>query len=79
MVAQSFGSAHTEGQPVLPIDRTWLTLMLKEKSSGLTGSCTYKVGLFEANTLQNWIAEYKAILAKAVANPEISLGMLTDR
>ncbi|MDE5452933.1 amino acid adenylation domain-containing protein [Bradyrhizobium sp. CSA112] len=79
VVAQSFGSAHTEGQPALPIDRTWLTLSLKEKPSGLTGSCTYKVGLFEANTLQNWIAEYKAILAKAVANPEISLGVLTDR
>ena len=53
--------------------------MLKEKPSGITGSCTYKVGLFEANTLQNWIAEYQAILAKAVANPARSLGLLTDR
>ena len=79
VVVQSFGNVHTEGQPVLPIDRTWLTVTLKETSSGLTGSCSYKDDLFEANTLQHWIADYKAILAKAVANPEISLGMLTDR
>jgi non-ribosomal peptide synthetase component F len=79
VVAQSFGSAHREGRPVLPIDRTWLTLMLMEKPSGIDGSCTYKADLFEATTLQNWIAEYEAILAKAVANPERSLGLLMDR
>jgi hypothetical protein len=78
VVAQSFGSAHREGRPVLPIDRTWLTLMLMEKPSGIDGSCTYKADLFEATTLQNWIAEYEAILAKAVANPERSLGLLMD-
>ena len=55
-----------------------LRLMLKEKPSGIAGSCTYKVDLFEANTFQDWIAEYEAILAKAVANPERSLGLLTD-
>ena len=53
--------------------------MLKEKPSGIDGSCTYKVDLFEENTFQDWIAEYEAILAKAVANPERSLGLLTDR
>ena len=79
VVVQSFGSAHREGRPVLPIGRAWLTLMLEEKPSGIAGSCTYKVDLFEANTVQNWIAEYEAILAKAVANPERSLGLLTDR
>jgi amino acid adenylation domain-containing protein len=79
VVAQSFGSAHREGRPVLPIDRAWLTLMLNEKPSGIAGSCTYKVDLFEANTFESWIAEYEAILAKAIANPERSLGLLTDR
>ncbi len=79
VVAQSFGSAHREGRPVLPIGRAWLTLMLEEKPSGIAGSCTYKVDQFEANTFQSWIAEYEAILAKAVANPETSLGLLTDR
>ena len=70
VAVRSFGNAHREGQPVLPIDRAWLTLMLKETPSGIAGSCTYKVDLFEANTVQHWIAEYEAILAKAVANPE---------
>ena len=79
VVAQSFGSAHREGRSVLPINRAWLTFMLEEKPSGIAGSCSYKVDLFEANTFQNWIAKYEAILAKAVANPERSLGLLTDR
>ena len=79
VVVQSFGSAHREGRPVLPVGRPWLTLMLEEKPSGIVGSCTYKIDLFEANTVQKWIAEYEAILAKAVANPERSLGLLTDR
>jgi amino acid adenylation domain-containing protein len=79
VVAESFGSAHTEGRPVLPIDRAWLTLMLKEKPAGIAGSCIYKADLFEAHTCQSWIAEYGAILARAVANPDRSLGLLTDR
>ena len=79
VVAQSFGSAHREGRPVLPIDGAWITLTLREKPPGIAGSCTYKVDLFGENTFQNWIAEYEAILAKAVANPERSLGQLTDR
>jgi len=71
--------AYWEGQPVLPIDRTWLTVMLKETPSGITGSCGYKNDLFEPNTLQHWIADYKMILAKAAANPETSLSRLADR
>ena len=77
-VSSNHSETLTEGQPVLPIDRTWLTLMLKEKPSGIAGSCTYKVDLFEANTLQGWIAEYELLLAKAVACPDKSLGLLTD-
>ena len=53
--------------------------MLKERPSGIAGSCSYKDDLFEANTLQHWIADYKTILAKAAANPEMSLGRLADR
>jgi len=71
--------AYWEGQPVLPIDRTWLTVMLKETPSGITGSCGYKNDLFEPNTLQHWIADYKMILAKAAASPETSLSRLADR
>ena len=79
VAVRSFGNAHREGQPVLPINRAWLTLDAEGEPSGIAGSCTYKDDLFEANAFQNWMADYEAILAKAVANPERSLGRLTDR
>ena len=63
----------------MPIDRTWLRVTLRETPSGITGACSYKNDLFEPNTLQHWIADYKTILAKAAANPETSLGRLADR
>ena len=78
VAVRSFGNVYREGQPVLPIDRTWLTVMLKETSSGITGSCRYKNDLFEPGTVRQWIADYKTILAKAAANPETSLGHLAD-
>jgi hypothetical protein len=34
--------------------------------------------LFGPNIGQDWIAEYMAILAKAVANPDKELGRLAD-
>jgi hypothetical protein len=40
--------------------------------------CRYKKDLFEPNARQHWIADYKTIFAKAVANPETSLGRLTE-
>jgi amino acid adenylation domain-containing protein len=79
VTVRSFGNVYREGQPVLPVDRTWLTVMLKETPSGIIGSCSYKHDLFEANTLQNWIADYERILAKAAANPESSLSRLAER
>ncbi len=75
----SFGNIYREGQQVLPIDRTWLAVMLKHRPSGITGSCSYKNDLFEANDLQYWMADYKTILAKAAANPKLSIGQLADR
>jgi non-ribosomal peptide synthetase component F len=78
VAVRSFGNVYQEGQPVLPIDRTWLAVMLKETPSGIIGSCSYKSDLLEPDTLQKWIADYQAILAKAVVNPEISLGRLAD-
>jgi acyl-CoA synthetase (AMP-forming)/AMP-acid ligase II len=68
--------AYPEGHPIMPVDRTWLTMMLKQTSSGITGLCCYKNDLFEPNAVQNWIADYNMILAKAAANPETSLGRL---
>ena len=75
LTVRTFGSAH-DGQPVLPIDHTWLTLMLKEGPAGIAGSCAYKNELFGTDTLHQWMADYQEILAKAVADPERSLGKL---
>ena len=69
---------YQEGRTVMPIDRAWLSITLKETSSGITGVCGYKNDLFEPNTVQDWIADYTAILAKVVANPDKQLGRLVD-
>jgi len=74
----SFGKIFREGQPVLPIDRTWLTVMLKETPSGITGSCTSKSELIAPDALQHLVAEYTRILAKAAEDPEARLGRLAD-
>jgi amino acid adenylation domain-containing protein len=76
VAVRSFGNVRY-GQPVLPIDRTWLTLMLKEGSSGIAGSCVYKEDLFATGTLHQWMADYSTILAKAAADPETSIERFT--
>jgi hypothetical protein len=68
--------AHREGERVLPIDRSWLSVMLKEKASGVVGACSYKSDLFEPSAIEHWMADYGAILAKAAADPNMSLGRL---
>ncbi|WOH63594.1 AMP-binding protein [Bradyrhizobium sp. BWA-3-5] len=69
---------YQEGRTAMPIDRAWLSMALKESSSGITGLCGYKSDLFEPNTAQDWIADYTAILAKAAAYPDKELGRLPD-
>ena len=61
----------------MPIDRAWLSITLKETSSGITGVFGHKNDLFE-NTVQDWIADYAVILARAAANPNKQLGRLVD-
>jgi amino acid adenylation domain-containing protein len=75
LAVRSFGRTG-EGQPVLAVDQTWLTLMLKEGPSGVSGSCGYKEGLLDADTLQQWMADYATILSHAAADPERQLGRL---
>jgi non-ribosomal peptide synthetase component F len=76
---QSFGNVYNAGQTAFPIDRTWLTLMLKETPLGIIGSCSYKSDLLEQEILQHWIENYKAIFARAAADPETPVGRLADR
>ena len=62
----------------MPIDRAWLSMALEESPSGITGICGHKSDLFGPNTGRDWIADYVAILAKAVANPDKELGRFAD-
>jgi acyl-CoA synthetase (AMP-forming)/AMP-acid ligase II/acyl carrier protein len=66
---QPFG--YREGQSVMPINCTQLTMTLNETPSGIIGTCNYKSDLLAG---RGWIDNYKAILAKAAANPRKSLG-----
>jgi non-ribosomal peptide synthetase component F len=75
ITVRSFGQGY-DGQPVLTIDQTWLTLMLKEGPSGIAGSCAYKDDLFDTDTLRQWMADYGAILARAADDPERQIGHL---
>jgi acyl-CoA synthetase (AMP-forming)/AMP-acid ligase II/acyl carrier protein len=69
---------YQEGRTAMPIDRAWLSIALKESSSGITGICGHKNDLLGPNTGQDWIADYMAILTKAAANPDKELGRLAD-
>lgn len=75
----AFGDPYRQGQSVLPIDRTWISVIIKQTPSGVTGLCSYKPDLFDVDVGQNWIADYGTILAKAAANSETSLGRLIDQ
>jgi len=67
IATQAFGNVYREGQPVLPIDHTWLSLMLKERPSGITGSCIYKSNLFKRGAVTHLMKDFTMILANAVA------------
>jgi hypothetical protein len=79
IAVRSIGNVAREGQPVLPIDQTWLSVMMKERPTGITGSCNYKRGLLDPRIVNDWMTDFIAILAGAVAQPEIPLGRLFKR
>jgi hypothetical protein len=78
IMVRPFGNFYREGQPVLPINHTWLTLMLKERPSGITGSCNYKSSLFEPGAISQWMKDFATILTNAAANPKGLLGRMLD-
>ena len=73
VTVQPFG--YREGQSIMPIDRTWLTMTLNGTPSGIVGACRYKSDLFAD---QRWVNDYNAILAEAAANPQRPLGRFGD-
>jgi hypothetical protein len=78
VAVRPFGDVFRQGQAVMPVDRTWLAVTLKETEEGIIGSCCYKTELFESNALQSWIANFRTILAKGTESPEMSLGRIVD-
>ncbi len=62
---------YREGQSVMPLDRTWLTMTFNETRSGIIGACSYRSDLC---TPRRWVDDYNAILAKAAAHPHQPLG-----
>ncbi|MFB6464953.1 amino acid adenylation domain-containing protein [Bradyrhizobium tunisiense] len=79
LATQSIGDIAREGQPVLPIDQTWLSLMLKERPTGITGSCNYKRELLDGHLVGAWMKDLVVLLATAVAQPNLPLGRLLAR
>ena len=77
--ARSIGNVAREGQPVLPIDQTWLSLMLKERPTGITGSCNYKRDLLDDHMVGEWMGDLVALLGAAVAQPGTPLARLLAR
>ena len=73
IVVQPFG--YREGQSVMPVDRTKLTMTLNETPSGIIGSCSYKSDLHK----QRWVEDYCAIIAAAAASPGQRLARFADR
>jgi non-ribosomal peptide synthetase component F len=74
VVVQPFG--YREGQSVMPVDRTKLTMTLNETPSGIIGSCSYKSDLLHK---QLWVEDYCAIIAAAAASPGQRLARFADR
>jgi hypothetical protein len=69
---------HQEGRTVMPIDRAWLSITLKETSPGITGLCEHKNELLNPAAALDWVGDYKKFLARAATNPNTQLGRLAD-
>jgi hypothetical protein len=79
IAVRSFGDVAREGQPALPVNQTWLSLMLKERPSAITGSLGYKTDLFEPAAAAQWVADLGAMLEQAVMTPDKPLARLLAR
>jgi non-ribosomal peptide synthetase component F len=79
VTVQSIGNVAREGQPVLPVDQTWLSLMLKERPTGITGSCNYKGELLNGDMVGAWMEDLVALLGAAIIQPNTPLDRLLSR
>lgn len=79
VAVRSIGNVAREGQPVLPVDQTWLSLMLKERPTGITGSCNYKGELLDGTMVSAWMEDLVALLGAAITQPNTPLDRLLAR
>ena len=79
VAVRSIGNVAREGQPVLPVDQTWLSLMLKERPTGITGSCNYKGELLDGAMVGAWMEDLVALLGAAITQPNTPLDRLLAR
>jgi amino acid adenylation domain-containing protein len=79
VAVRSIGNIAREGQPVLPVDQTWLSLMLKERPTGITGSCNYKDELLDGDMVRAWMEDLVALLGAAITQPNTPLDRLLAR
>jgi len=52
-----------------------VVLMLRDRASGLTGSCIYQPHLFETTTIQGMLANFQQVLERIIAQPEQPLSV----
>lgn len=67
---KSVGDVHREGQPVMPINRTRLTVMIKETSAGIVGSCIYRQEYFDKQYVEQLIGNFKQTLSQMAKAPD---------
>lgn len=79
VAVRSIGNVAREGQPVLPIDQTWLSLMLKERPTGITGSCNYKRERLDGTMVGAWMQDLIVLLGAAITKPNTPLDRLLAR
>jgi acyl-CoA synthetase (AMP-forming)/AMP-acid ligase II/acyl carrier protein/NRPS condensation-like uncharacterized protein len=66
---------YREGQSVMPLNRTCLTMTLSETPSGMIGACTVRRELCGA---RRWVDDYLTILGKAAENPKRRIDRIAE-
>ena len=56
-----------------------LAVSIRESPQGLEGSCTYQTALFDAPTITRLLEDYRQVLERLIAQPELHLASLRAR
>ncbi len=75
---QPFGEVGKHAQPVLPVNRASLMLMLNETKDGVFGSLAFDETEFDHDFILNFLADFQQLLVRAINTPEATLDHLAD-